>query len=173
MGTVYCSGMKQHIFDLDGTVICSKHRQRLKPCGDLDLDHWLAHRAERSAVMGDTLLPFSAFWKTLQRQGFIPSICTSRVVTDLEYEFLRTHGLFYDHFIHRTLGDMRGDADYKVARIRAHLDATGWDASSTTLYDDHAGVRAAVKSQLGLRVFNPVPFNMNSLVKVTQRKAAN
>lgn len=154
--------MKNHIFDLDNTVICSKHRQRLKPCGDLDLDHWIANRAVPELVFRDTLLPFAEFWKSLQVGGSYPSICTSRVISSLEHDFLAMHSLHYEHFIHRADGDFRSDADYKVARIREHLDATGWAAADTTLYDDHAGVREAVKAVLGLRVFNPVPYNTRS-----------
>jgi hypothetical protein len=138
--------MKNHIFDLDGTVICSKHRQRLKPNGDLDLAHWIENAASSHVVMKDSLLPFARYWKALQRDGAFPSICTSRTISHLEIDFLLKHGLHYDKFIHRARGDMRGDADYKVARIREHLDATGWDASHTTLYDDHPEVRAAVKA---------------------------
>ena len=151
--------MKHHIFDLDGTVICSRHRQRLKPNGDLDLDHWIANRADREMVFSDRLLPLSRFWMALQAYGDAPAICTSRVVTDLEYEFLEKNGLRYGNFMHRAEGDTRGDAAYKVARIREHLDVTGWEAARTTLYDDHAGVRDAVKRELGLKVLDPVPLN--------------
>jgi len=151
--------MRHHIFDLDGTVICSKHRQRLKANGDLDLDHWIANRASREMVMADRLLPLARYWMALQAYGDAPAICTSRVISDLEYEFLAKNGLRYSAFMHRTKGDMTGDAAYKVARIREHLDATGWEAAATTLYDDHAGVRDAVKRELGLKVFNPIPLN--------------
>lgn len=151
--------MKHHIFDLDGTVICSKHRQKLKANGDLDLAHWIANRADRSLVFADRLLPLANFWMSLQSYGSAPSICTSRVVSDLEHEYLDANGLQFEHFLHRAEGDMRGDADYKVARIRDLLDRTGWQASLTTLYDDHAGVREAVKRELGLKVLNPIPLN--------------
>jgi hypothetical protein len=163
--------MKHHIFDLDGTVICSKHRQRLKANGDLDLDHWIAHMADRDSVMSDTLLPFVDFWKRLQNRT-APSICTSRTVSHLEYEFLESHGLKFERFMNRSAGDFRDDATYKVAKIREHLDLTGWDAASTTLYDDHEGVRVAVKSILGLRVFNPVPYNTITLKALARRNVA-
>ena len=151
--------MKHHIFDLDGTVICSKHRQRLKTNGDLDLAHWIAHRADRDLVFRDRLLPLSRFWFALQAYEEAPAICTSRVVSELEYEYLEKNGLRFSTFMHRTEGDMRGDAEYKVSKIRDHLEATGWEASVTTLYEDHAGVREAVKRELGLKVLNPIPLN--------------
>lgn len=160
--------MKNHIFDLDGTVICSKHRQRLKPNGDLDLAHWIENAASSHVVMKDSLLPFARYWKALQVDGAFPSICTSRTISHLEIDFLLKHGLHYEKFISRARGDMRGDADYKVARIREHLDATGWTASETTLYDDHPEVRAAVKQILGVRVFDPVPFNARALTSLNK-----
>jgi len=151
--------MKNHIFDLDGTVVCSAHRQILKANGDLDLAHWIKNRLDRDMVMGDKLLPLARFWMKLQAFDDAPAICTSRIISELEYEFLAKNGLKFGVFMHRAEGDWRGDADYKVARIRGHLDATGWEASVTTLYDDHAGVREAVKRELGLKVLNPIPLN--------------
>ena len=150
--------MKNHIFDLDGTIICSKHRQKLKPNGDLDLDHWIANRAKYHLVNRDTLLPLSRLWRAIQI-GTPPAICTSRVISHLEIDFLERHDLWYNSFMHREEGDRTPDAEYKVNHIRRHLDETGWEASATTLYEDHAGVREAVKRELGLRVFDPVPFN--------------
>jgi hypothetical protein len=67
--------------------------------------------------------------------------------------------------MHREDGDRTPDAEYKVNHIRRHLDETGWEAAATTLYEDHAGVREAVKRELGLRVFDPVPFNTRAKVK--------
>jgi len=151
--------MRNHIFDLDGTVICSKHRQKLKPNGDLDLDHWIANAAKYSSVMQDRLLPMSRFWRSLQSSGTYPAICTSRVISHLEHDYLLKHQLLFSTFMHRNPGDRTADAEYKVKHIRKHLDNTGWNASETTLYEDHAGVREAVKRELGLRVFNPIPFN--------------
>ena len=156
--------MKNHIFDLDGTVICSKHRQRLKPNGDLDLAHWIANRARFHLVNRDTLLPLSRLWRVIQTTE-APAICTSRIISHLEVDYLARHDLRYTSFMSREEGDMTPDAEYKVRHIRRHLDKTGWDAASTTLYEDHAGVREAVKRELGLKVFNPVPFNTRANVK--------
>lgn len=148
--------MRNHIFDLDNTVIDSSHRQRLKPCGDLDLEHWIENGANRELVFRDRLLPFADYWKALDTP---PAICTSRLVTNLEYEFLEMHGLRFGKFMHRMEGDMRADPEFKVACIRAHLNLTGWIAAETTLYEDHPGVREAVKRELGVMVFNPTLYN--------------
>jgi hypothetical protein len=156
--------MKNHIFDLDGTIICSKHRQKLKPNGDLDLEDWKANSARYHKVMSDTLLPLSRLWRAIQ-VSTPPAICTSRVITHLEFDFLEKHGLQYNSFMHRDFNDWTGDAEYKVKHIRRHLDETGWEASQTTLYDDHPEVRAAVKRELGLKIFNPVPFNTRAATK--------
>lgn len=151
--------MKNHIFDLDGTIICSKHRQRLLVNGDLDLAHWIANMGNPEMVFRDKLLPMSVLWRTFQSEGNLPAVCTSRQITSADTDYLHMHGLHYSKFMSRKPNDHTGDAAYKVAHIRAHLDATGWEASATTLYDDHDGVREAVKRELGVRVFNPVPFN--------------
>ena len=157
--------MKHHIFDLDHTVIDSSHRQRLKPCGDLDLEHWIANRANAKLVMADKLLPFASFMRAVAKVQPV-AICTSRVISPLEYRYLSTHDLPFEYFLHRQENDSTPDAPYKVKQIRKLLDFTGWEASETTLYDDHAGVRAAVKAELGLQVFDPVPFNKKALSAV-------
>jgi hypothetical protein len=148
--------MKHHIFDLDHTVIDSSHRQRLLPNGDLDLDHWIANRASRDLVMADRLLPFAHYWRAL---GQPVAVCTSRVISHLEHEFLAMHHLPTDYFSSRNDGDWRPDAEFKVAKIAVMLDRKGWNAEDVTLYDDHDGVRAAVSKTLGIRTFNPVPYN--------------
>ena len=147
--------MKHHIFDLDHTVIDSSHRQRLKPNGDLDLDHWIANRANRDLVMADRLLPLAHYWRAL---GPV-AVCTSRVASDLEHEYLARHYLPVHYFSSRNLGDMRPDAEYKVAKIRKMMDRLGWHPSDVTLYDDHPGVREAVRSELGIRAIDPIPLN--------------
>lgn len=152
--------MKHHIFDLDHTVIDSSHRQRLLPNGDLDLAHWIANRANRELVMADKLLPFAQFMRAIGRPV---AVCTSRVISPLEYEFMDRHGLRIDYFSSRNPDDMRSDAVYKVAKIRKMLSRKGWEPSDVTLYDDHPGVRAAVKAELGVNVFDPVPFNKRAL----------
>jgi hypothetical protein len=145
-----------HIFDLDGTVIDSSHRQRLKPNGDLDLDHWIAHRFDREKVFGDTLLPFVSHWREVQQHGEETHICTSRVISDHEREFLLGHGLNYGEFMSRTDGDFRSDAPYKVAKIGDFLKRRGVSPLQVILYDDHHGVRQAVKAELGCWVIDPV-----------------
>jgi len=156
--------MKNHIFDLDGTIICSKHRQKLKPNGDLDLAHWIENRAKHHLVMRDRLLPLSRLWRAIQIST-APAICTSRVISHLDEDFLLNHDLSWSTFMSRDDADMDGDATYKVKKIRKHLDETGWEAAATTLYDDHAGVREAIKRELGLKVFDPVPFNTRAAIK--------
>lgn len=152
--------MKHHIFDLDHTVIDSSHRQRLKPNGDLDLDHWIANRANRDLVMADRLLPLAHYWRAL---GKPVAVCTSRVISNLEHEFLAAHYLPVSYFSSRNLGDNRPDAEYKVAKIGKMLQRLQWAPEDVTLYDDHPGVRQAVKAQLGINVFDPIPFNKRAL----------
>jgi hypothetical protein len=150
--------MRHHIFDLDHTVIDSSHRQRLLPNGDLDLAHWLTLQASRDAVMADRLLPFAAYWRTVQKTSPV-AVCTSRTATQHDLDFLAAHGLRCDYFSSRSPGDSRSDAPYKVAKISKMLSRLDWAPESVTLYDDHPGVRQAVKSSLGVNVFNPIPFN--------------
>lgn len=145
------------IFDLDHTVIDSSHRQRLLPCGGLDLDHWIANRANRDLVFADRLLPLADYWRGVYSTHNI-IVCTSRVMTPADWEFLRHHGLQFDDALHRADGDWRSDAPYKVDKLSGLIRSLAIDVRQCTMYEDHAGVREAV-AEIGIHAVDPVPIN--------------
>ena len=149
--------MQNIIFDLDYTVIDSSHRQRLKPCGDLDLDHWIANRSNRELVFRDSLLPLAGYMRSVYERANI-IVCTSRVMSRADWDFLRHHGLQFDDALHREESDMRADAPYKVGKIRGLMNSLSLDPRTMTMFDDHAGVRAAV-SGMGIACIDPLPIN--------------
>tara|TARA_R110000772_G_scaffold66361_1_gene147831 strand:- start:25733 stop:26254 length:522 start_codon:yes stop_codon:yes gene_type:complete len=145
------------IFDLDHTVIDSSHRQRLLPCGGLDLDHWIENRANRDLVFADQILPLADYWRAAYQSHNIV-VCTSRVMSRHDWEFLRHHGLQFDDALHRAEGDTRSDAPYKVSKLQGLISALDIDVRGCTFYEDHAGVREAV-SNMGVYCIDPVPMN--------------
>ena len=51
-----------YIFDLDGTVIDSSHRQLALPNGDIDLTHW-KENSTKEKIFKDELLPLARYMK--------------------------------------------------------------------------------------------------------------
>ncbi len=131
--------------DLDQTAICSKHRQLTLPDGSLDLAHW-RENCTPDKIMQDSLLPVAGLWRVLYgRPSIILAVCTARVVSQADFDFLALHGLHYNHFLCRDGdSDTRRDADLKrdkltplIATIQPHR---------IVLFDDSASVRAMGES---------------------------
>lgn len=108
--------MANIIFDLDGTVICSKHRQLTDASGSLDLAHWREH-CTREKIFGDKLLPLANVMRRYYAEGHNIIVCTSRIVTTHDMDFFALNGLRFHHFISRAENDNRSDADYKRERL--------------------------------------------------------
>ena len=123
--------MKFHIFDLDHTVIDPSHRQRLLPNGDLDLAHWIENRANAKLVMKDKILPFAEYWRTVKAAGQPIAICTSRVISALEYRYLDQARLEHDYFLSElTLSPAGGSARPSYSRVETHSSTDGTGARS-------------------------------------------
>ena len=76
----------QFIFDLDGTVIDSTHRQ-----GDT-LDDWRRMNTVGN-IARDSLLPLAKKMQGAIRDGLDVWVCTSRVMSEADFAFLRLHNL--------------------------------------------------------------------------------
>lgn len=130
------------IFDLDHTVIDSSHRQLTKPDGSLCLDSWRENcTAEKIAL--DTLLPLADVMRRYYADGHEIVVCTARVCSEHDMAFLERHNLRFHHFISRAADDMRGDADYKSARLAEWAAANGkgddWRRTAM-MFDDNVKV---------------------------------
>ena len=73
--------MQHSIFDLDGTVINSKHRYRSLENGDIDLPYWIENNT-RENCQKDSLLPAIRTLRNDHRAGCKIIICTARVLSD-------------------------------------------------------------------------------------------
>jgi len=104
------------IFDLDGTVIDSTHRQRHVD-GVLDLAHWRAN-ATRENILRDTLLPLANLWRAVQDTHPV-IVCTARNITSADVDFLSMHGLRYKALLSRPHGDGTPDPLLKVRLLEA------------------------------------------------------
>lgn len=150
------------IFDLDHTVICSKHRQSTLADGSLDLAHWIENNTPEK-IAKDSLLPISKIMIEAKKVGNVVGICTARVLQQADYDFLSANGLQYDFVLSRKMGDNTGDADLKENLLREYatthnIDFNDFCRMIDLFYDDNKAVLARLES-LNIKAFDAILTN--------------
>ena len=153
------------IYDLDHTVICSKHRSATLPDGSIDLAHWREHSTPE-LIAKDKLLPLAGHWKTQRARGCEIVVCTARVMGDADYQYLADHGLIWDGMICRTEGDTSPDAILKERGLREYAASLGisWARFirfSIMLDDNESVINHLTARQL--RVYNSLEINARAI----------
>ena len=146
------------IFDLDGTVIDSSHRQ-----GDTLAD-WRRMNTVGN-IMRDRLLPLAGKMQTAIQDGLDVWVCTSRVMGKADFAFLRMQSLLPNGgpVIHRISdADDRDCGALKLAKLQGMAASMGvsWArfANDSIMFDDSIVVQDTMRNA-GLRVVDPVQFN--------------
>lgn len=125
------------IYDLDETVINSKHRYRNLPSGSIDLDYWIANSTPEK-VAQDSLLPLAAqYIKHIACPNTIVIVATARVCRNQDYLYVAAKLGCPDHFISRRVGDYRADALLKVLGLQHLFDSKGWHDLTAHFFDDN------------------------------------
>lgn len=149
------------IFDLDGTVIDSRHRQATKADGSLDLDHWI-ERNKPELIMQDSLLPLARVMRIIKRNGHKVIVCTARSYQIADEEFLWANGLDYDVYLSRAAkGDTRDDATLKTELLNDYFKGLGFKSVSSAkpiMFDDNLRVIDAM-IKLGVTVYDATLAN--------------
>jgi hypothetical protein len=153
------------IYDLDHTVICSRHRQATLPNGDLDLDHWIENNTPEK-IARDKVLPLAGHWIRQRQRGCEIVVCTARVMGDADYQYLADHGLEYDAMICRSEGDHTPDAILKERGLRQYAADKGiaWRrfCMFSVMMDDNESVINHLTTR-GLRVYNSLILNARAV----------
>ena len=147
------------IFDLDGTVVDSSHRQ-----GDGSLNDWRRLNTVGN-IMRDGLLPLAGKMQTAIQDGLDIWVCTSRVMGKADFAFLRLQNLLPNRgpVIHRIgENDQRPCGELKLAKLRGYAAGMGitWAqfAHDSIMFDDSLDVQKTLRGA-GIRVIDPVQFN--------------
>jgi len=132
------------MFDLDHTVIDSAHRTRYLANGKIDLAHWRAN-CTREKIFQDTLLPLANTWRKMQlRKDCRIIVCTARVMSKADIEYLAEHGLAYDALLSRPEGDNTPDDLFKLFALKKFASSIGksWNLFCATCfaYDDNDAI---------------------------------
>jgi hypothetical protein len=151
-----------YIFDLDETVICSKHRKNTLPDGSLDLKHWIEHNTAEK-IAKDSLLPLAKTMRSTYFSGeHIVIVCTARVLSEADYEFFMIHNLPYHHMLDRPLGCNMADHELKDIQLRlfAHGLGISWAEFSfnAIIYDDNRKVLERCQN-IGITALNAIGIN--------------
>ena len=141
------------IFDLDGTVIDSSHRQMVKPDGTLDLEKWF-EMATPEMIFQDKVLPLAQQIRKRQKAGDFTIICTARNMQDADLEFLAAEGVLADKLISRPKGNMEADGVLKAKQLNSFLSLKQFQKASKIMFDDAASVRSSLR-KIGIAVIDP------------------
>jgi len=141
------------IFDLDGTIIDSTHRQMVKSDGTLDLAAW-KENATPEMIFEDKVLPLAQQVRKRQKAGDFVMVCTARNMTDADFEFLQNEGICPDKIVSRPFGNMEPDGVLKAKQLRSLFNLKQFQKASKVMFDDAASVRSTLR-KIGIAVINP------------------
>lgn len=131
------------IYDLDGTLIDSSHRQLTLPDGALDLNHWRENSTPEK-VNQDSLLPLVSLLRKHKRQGNKIIFCTARVLGEADYGFLMDNGLTAHYTLSRPNGCETPDHYLKEIQLRlfAHDRQITWSdfCDNSIMFEDNRKV---------------------------------
>jgi len=153
-----------YIFDLDLTLICSRHRQATLPDGTLDLDHWIENNTPEK-IMQDSLLPLGRQIREYLKQA--PKhrthiACTARFMQDADHDFLQAHGLEFDSILSRPAGCSDSDVTLKDRLLRDYAEEIRVPFARLMSYahfwDDNEKIRKHFTTY-GVSCYNPYKFN--------------
>jgi hypothetical protein len=148
-----------YIFDLDGTVIDSSHRQNTLPDGSLDLAHWIENNTVEK-ILADSLLPLAE--KMREVRSDTVAVITARVIQDADLAFLRRNDLKFDYLYSRAQGNNTPDDLLKrraVLRLAAKMNKSiAWMRKNAVFFDDNLAV-LDIMASMGIKTINATLAN--------------
>lgn len=142
------------IYDMDGTIVCSRHRYRSvkNPDGTerIDLQYW---RDNQHRAMEDSLLPMAEQYKAdLKDDDCFVIIATARVMNGPDWQFVREILGEPDHFIFRAADDSRSGALLKVLGLRKILNLKQFAGITDVIfYEDNVQYLKTVCDEFGIQ----------------------
>lgn len=132
-----------YIYDLDDTTVDSSHRQRKNADGSIDLAHWFANNTPDKIAL-DALLPLAEHLKMRNKKGDETMVCTSRQMTEADYQFLIDKGINPVYILSRKHGDNTPCGKMKLDLLSRFADRMGlaWGEfiKHTVMFDDNDDV---------------------------------
>lgn len=145
------------VFDLDLTVIDTRHRIDFLDDGSQDIDAWI-RKCTAEYIAKDTLLPLANYWKHQQSLGKKIAVITSRVMQAADYRFLENHGLEYYFLLSRLENDRRPCHEYKRAQFQRLHKVTGIAYPFMRYFEDNDAC-LEMAEKLGVTCFDAKVYN--------------
>lgn len=149
--------MRVFIFDLDETVIDSRHRTPNNPDGTLNLAAYIERHTPEN-VARDTLLPLANVMRDLIARGEHVWILTARDMANCDYAFLSQHGLTAVKIMSRdrcrsAKHYKSGDGEYKRKWLAPLRNLRQFVKAHFIMFDDAAPVLRTMR-QMGITCIN-------------------
>ena len=146
------------IFDLDGTVVDSSHRQ-----GAGTLAEWRELNTPENVSL-DSELPYADVMRdAIQRDRDSVWVCTSRIMGDADFDWLSERALLPSSIIHRTIKEDNIPAgEFKARALLRHAQKIGWTwarlSDNAIMFDDDRDVIDTLRS-FDVRVVDATRYN--------------
>ena len=144
------------IFDLDGTTIDSSHRHATLADGTLNLAKWIENSTPEK-IFQDSVLPLGHLVSKIGKRAYT-MICTARVLSQADYEFLMENGICVDKIISRPLGNNTPDGELKKRQLNSFLSLKQFKNKNVIMFDDADSVRSTLR-KIGITVIHPDTVN--------------
>ena len=132
------------IFDLDETVIDSRHRTPNNPDGTLNLQAYIEKHTPEN-VARDTLLPLADVMRACYTRGDYVVVLTARDMKPCDYDFLAAHGLHYNLIMSRDRAKPKHyalkDGEYKKRWVKPLLNLRQFKNANIVMFDDAKPVK--------------------------------
>ena len=136
------------IFDLDETVIDSRHRTPNHPDGTLNLAAYIENHTPEN-VAKDTLLPLADVMRAVYDSGAYVIVLTARDMKQCDYDYLTDNGLKYHKIMSRDQASeahyKMKDGDYKARWILPFLNLKQFAKKPVVMFDDAKPVKARLR----------------------------
>jgi len=141
-----------HIYDMDGTIVCSMHRFRTLENGKIDLQYWIDNCTPEK-IAQDSLLPLADQYKAqLANPEIYVIIATARVLDQADMEYIKDVLGMPDKIISRNgRNDTRKGADMKLAGLRFLKNLKQFKNSALHFYEDNIEYLYPVAEALGAK----------------------
>lgn len=132
--------MKQvSIYDMDGTLVCSKHRYRTLVDDEgntrIDLAFW---RENEFRAMDDSLLPLAQqYQQEIKDPDTFVIIATARVMHAPDFQFLSEKLGLPDYLISRKENDTRSGATLKINGLQKFFNLRNFARKTAVFYEDN------------------------------------
>ncbi len=92
------------------------------------------------------------------KAGDFTIVCTARIMTFADFEFLMNEGINPNMILSRKDGDMRPDGEMKLAKLKSLFNLKQFRDKNKIMFDDAASVRSTLRGLLDA-VIDPLKIN--------------